>query len=270
MSQLNLSPKIYNDAKVDLSLIGEPQTINNTLELSFNSTFFSNGTQAPQENITLPHVNSSTKQVQLLISVNTLNSLFAAMNQQKFFDFNITYEKATPVLSLNTSTLSLIFPNITEIYGENQPIDISCVSTNSPTSRIKNQKFGIEISLSGRVDVRNATQNPAIQFKTKLNITFNIKIQNATVYVQLKDISITELSSDGTSVLDIDGKKFKSWLNFIFLTGIESINEYIKEGYRISPIQGFTFEEADVQLGEGYFRVEMDPKFVNSTVTFNN
>ena len=229
------------------------------LELSLNSTVYSDKkSPVVQRDIEIPHATAqSTKQIQIYISENVLNSILISFKDTDRLDFNIPSE----VTNLNTTSIGTLIPNIIETYGKDHKVNILYKAINYPKLTLSNDKIDSSLneSITLNVCMANGTVSSAIEFQADISFSLKIKLENGYVIGEIFSPSINQLNVIKSNIGFVDKSILKSTMNEIINKELPFLNNILR--YPLN-IQGLLFTDADLYIKQGYLLIEMNPVFL--------
>ena len=260
------NPNIY----VDLSLVSEPITKDKMLELSLNSTVYSDiRSFVVQRDVVIPHSAQSTKQIQIYLSENVLNSILISLKDTDRLDLNIPSE----LTNLNTTSIGTFIPNIIETYGKDQMVNILCKTINYPKLTLSNDKVDSSLneSITFNVLMANGTVSSAIEFQADLSFSSKFNLEKGYAKAEILNFSINQLNVIKSNIGIVDPSILKSTMNLLITyTILPFINSILKTGFDLPSLYGLLFTDAFAYTKDGYLLVEMNPHFSSKIKRFLN
>jgi len=268
----DLVGRLPGEINVDYSLIQPPQIINNSLEVSFNATLFSDGNIfAANSTSAIPHVTAFSKQIEILLNQYVIDSLLTSLQNTNKLNFYIngTLINSTGPLSLNTGSIGLFISGLSDKYGNNKTMDLQCNSTKVPSISLQNNKasgmFYPECDFI--VNVNSTYSETAFTVDLGLNGDVKLYLQKGYLKGEIINLSIASLKVVKTAIGTIDENKLKNFFNFAFGIGLPIINSLVfkDNGIMLPSIQGISFKDTDLSIKSGYIQLDMNPLFEQSS-----
>ena len=167
-------------------------------------------------------------------------------------------------ISLDTTSLDILFPGIDQIYGSNLPVQLDCsADENIPYLGINSE--GLVGHISGFCNVEVYTNQSwvlVLVMNTKVSFSGDISIQDYTVYPNITNAEFGNITITNSEIADINTIELEDLLNLILELSIPSINQaWLLNGIPIPSIPGTYLGSAEITLHDGYFKIGATPIF---------
>jgi len=273
LSNISLIGEIMNTGiYLDYSLTdNSPVILNNALELSFNASVFNNDTTVNTTNSSvIPHFTNTSKQVEIFVNQYVVDSALSALQKTDKLKFYLNSTSInSSLIKLDTTYLGLFISNLSETYGKDKNVDISCTSFNTPSFKIQENKSIGNFFESCKFIVVEKNET-AFTANISINGEFDVYLEKGFLKGEFKNFTIQQLTVVQSNIGNLDGNKLENFLNFAVGVLLPIINNQIfqKTGIELPSIQGLSFKDTYLFLKEGYVQLEMNPLFDNSSLRY--
>jgi len=253
---------------VDYSLIGSPKVVNNALEVSFNATLFSGETAYHTKNTSIiPHITGSEKQIVIFLNQYVVDSLLLSLQDLNRLNFYIAGDMLnnTSPISLNTASIGLFIPALSDTYGNDKTMDINCTSTKTPVLILNTNTSHVLFYPSCQfiVNVNETNKEVAFTVGLELNTQLFLYLEKGLLKGEIKSVGVQDLQVSQTAIGPIEGDKLKKFFNFAFSVGLPIINTMVfkNTGIELPSVAGLSFKDTDLSINQGYVEFDMNLLF---------
>jgi hypothetical protein len=217
--------------------------------------------------VPLPTIDSSSNNnIQFFISDYVFNSAFYGLYAADFLKITITNSLLPPSspIQLDTTSLSILFPGMDTIYGQDKPVQLVCASdSNAPSVNVNSTGIYGEVSGDCIVQV-NATGSWVNALSGSASVLFSgdVEIQNYTLFANITNIVVPSISITNSTIPNINVAQLTSLFNTILELSIPTMNqEWLDSGIPIPAIPDTNLNSISVTLFTGYFEMGATPTF---------
>ena len=258
---------------IDYSLISTPFIENNFILFNSYARFINKNIQETQNKdnffrpFLVPSYDLIGKASQLYISDYVINTALFTFFKTRDLEYLITPDmlpKDLPLIKLNTSWLGVIFKNMSDIYGMDQPVSIKLIVCENPQLILKDKLITFILPTNVEVIVKGF-EGIAVKFRTTVFVDAIFK-----VYEDCKITGIIQsLNIQNTKIITSfnDDENFGNNLekNFNFLKGLALpfINNFVLKNiqYNLPVIRGVKFSDMTISHHENYVIVNYNFEF---------
>ena len=261
---LNIQPfsnPIINDNSIKIELLGF------VYDYLFNK-------QTPPIPGPLPFtINSSQKQIQIIISDYIINSAFYSLVEADVMSYIFINIPGTNY-TLNTDVIDYFLPGFAQEYGSNKLVIFYCSIPVPPKLDFKHPLYDINLEVNVSCEILPVLDYKPInsaQLTLTLNISLNAEILNDTISVNFTQGTCEKLEIINTNFTKIEHLEYlQDTINLGLEFGLKAIEPTVK----IPEFQGIRFNDSSLEFGDGFISIETSPDFTNwippTVSTFSN
>ncbi len=252
---------------IDYSLISDPVIQNNYILFNSYARLINKNIKETQiiNNFVLPFSIPSYdligKSSQIYISDYVINTALFTFFKTRDLEILITPEmlpEQLPLIKLNTSWLGLIFKNISDVYGMDQPVNIRLIVCENPQLILKEDLVSFILPTNVEVIVKGF-EGIAVKFRTTFfvdaifNILENFKITGSIKNLNIQNTKIIWAFAEDDNFVNNLEKNF----NFLKGLALPFINNYVLNNinYTLPVIRGIKFADMTISHHENFIIV---------------
>lgn len=275
LETLPLDVKLTNDSEIDFALIQAPIFGTSYLQTLHKGDFLiiSHPTQPPFQPSPFPSSSNSGRMMDLWLSAYIANTAGYVYTTLGVLEYNVTELPPQIPIRLNTSSFKLFIPTLYDKYP-NMGMQLLVKASRPPSLAISSA--GIVFTAPGNVTAFVVGEN---------NTLINVFTLNVTMYASL-DVSVQangskEIISGKATYLKSDITLLESNIgSFNVLVLNDTVNiacnlfivpflnkNYGEPGFQIPTVDGVTFVNPEIVLGQGYVVVSTDFSYNSSSLT---
>eukprot|EP00118_Oscarella_pearsei_P000198 m.4415 g.4415 ORF g.4415 m.4415 type:complete len:501 (+) comp10700_c0_seq1:23-1525(+) len=267
--------KLSSDSEINFALLQSPVFTSSYLQMLHKGEFFytPHQSEAPFVPDPLPTSGASSSMMTVWLTDYLFNTAGYVYQEAGVLQGNIT-QKMIPSgapLSLNTSSFKLIIPALYEKYP-NKAMQILVSATSAPY--VNTTTSYINLTAPCEVVAYVFTDEKTLVDVFTLGVTMH-----ATVHVYLRQNGSKEIVCANATYLRSDISLIKSNIGTFKVIGLEFavnalcelglipfLNQYGAVGFPIPVVDGITFVDPKLDLGNGYIQVSTDLKYTPSVL----
>jgi hypothetical protein len=257
---------------IDYSLLSDPKVSNGYLIANSNGAIvnlnYPETLNPPYPYPTnLPDFDTEGKLIQMYLSDFSLYTALNSVFLSNLLDVTVKSEevpKDSPI-GLNTTSLEILVPGISDVYGKDQLVDVSSKIVTLPQvlfgSGQVNGTVTVEVSLLVRKDQGS---EEALRIQTTASLSGDVHVQQEGQirafihYLQLSNSTLIETTVPGAEI-----KNIEIVFNFAAKIALPIINnKYLNSiSINLPSVEGITFNDSTVQIKNNYVEMNVNPQF---------
>lgn len=249
---------------IDYSLISSPIIENNFILFNSYARFFNKNIPETQNKDNffrpygVPSYDLIGKSSQLYVSDYVINTALYTFFKTRDLEILITPDMLPnnlPLIKLNTSWLNMIFKNMTDIYGMDQPVFIRLLVCENPQLILKKELISFILPTNIEVMVQGF-EGIAVKFRTTFFVDAVLKVfENCKISGNIKNLNIQNTKIIWSYTEDEGfSKNIEDKFNFFKSLALPFINNFVLKNmhYDLPVIRGIKFTDMTISHHENY------------------
>ena len=258
---------------IDYSLISPPIIENNYILFNSYARLINKNINETQNKdnyfrpFSVPSYDLIGKSSQVYISDYVINTALFTFFKTRDLEILITPDMlpaSLPLIKLNTSWLNIIFKDISNVYGMNQPINIKLIVCENPQLILKEKLISFILPTNIEVTVKGF-EGIAVKFRTNFFVDAIFKVhENCQITGNIKNLNIQNTKMIWSYTDDPNFEKnVENQFNILKGLALPFINMYVLKNlhYDLPVIRGIKFTDLTISHHESFVIVNYNFKY---------
>lgn len=242
---------------LDYSLTERPKIVSDNLQISLNSTVYSDTTGFYGPSHSIPDFSTATKYININIDEFVFDNSFKVLQDKKLLKQYIPGETSS---LLTTDYMETIISGMIDKYGKKRIVDLNLACSSPPDMKFADRKisFIAQILTGLVVNKEDLTKEEAVLLDIGIVGNVDLTIMNGYVKGKFNEITVSDIKVVSKRIdKDIDPKNLIFGFNFILKNSLDTINYKVfgKDGIKIPDLFGINFDHSELTVQNGYLSI---------------